>query len=533
MTAVQKFVRLFGAGAVPMLALAFPARGQTLVRMYELIELGVDGTAQTRAYGINDTGQTVGWVETNSVRHATHWHNLTTTDLHGTVHLDLKHPYVLYDKDYSEAYHISNADQIIGTARTTVKCPDNQFDVTNAFLLRAAVLTDLATPIPGDALTNLMTFTNPCRHGYDSAATFISNANHVVGWADTGDDLTLPNRVIRAFLAAPVNGQYVQAGADGGNDLLIDLGTLGASDPVSSATSVNDLGQVTGYSYTIIAGGLAAYHGFIITPNDTNADGFGDQWYVDGGGGVNMIMQDLGTLGGTNSWGRDINNLGQIVGESDVDMVSGEHYTRAFLWAGGVMADLGSLRANRNTGFSAASAINNAGTVVGWAENDNRVRHAFIYENGQMKDLNNLLYLVDEDGNHVVPGIVLTEARDINSDGVIVGWGEVRGSGGSQTRGFVLNPVWVDPAALNETNTNPPDVDSMSGTAGTHTGTSYTGAPVFGLPSHLLGGTTTDANTPTVDGTATTGLCGFSTATFAPLSLLGLMALRFVRPRRR
>jgi len=532
MTASQKLVRLFGAGAVCSLALALPARGQTLVRMYQLIELTVDGATQTRAYGVNDTGQTVGWVETSGVRHAAHWHNLTATDLHGTVHLDLKHPYVLYDKDYSESYHISNADQIVGTARSTVKCPDNQFDVTNAFMLRAAVLTDLATPIPGDALTNLMTFTSPCNHGYDSAATFISNANHVVGWADTGDDLTLPNRVIRAYLATPVNGQYVQQGVDGGNDLLIDLGTLGASDPVSSATSVNDHGQVTGYSYTIIAGGLAAYHGFIVTPNDTNADGFGDQWFVDGGGGVNMIMQDLGTLGGTNSWGRDINNLGQIVGESDVDMVSGEHYTRAFIWNTGVMTDLGSLRTDRNKGFSAASAINSAGTVVGWAENDNRVRHAFIYESGQMKDLNNLLYLVDEDGNHVVPGIILTEARDISSDGVIVGWGTVRGSGGSETRGFVLNPIWVDPTTLDETNTNPPDVDATSGTAGTYSGTSYYGDPVFGVPTHLLSGTSDDANTPTVDGTTTPGLCGFSAVTYVPLTMLGLAAMKIGRRRR-
>jgi probable HAF family extracellular repeat protein len=54
-------------------------------------------------------------------------------------------------------------------------------------------------------------------------------------------------------------------------------------------------------------------------------------------------MQDVGTLGGYNSWGRDINNSSQVVGESDTDpdQTGGYNLTRAFLWQDGTMTDLG------------------------------------------------------------------------------------------------------------------------------------------------------------------------------------------------
>lgn len=499
--------------------LAAAAQAQSgLVLRYQFLELEGGDTGSTRAYAINNTGQIVGYLEAEGKRHSAHWHNRVTTDLHGTVHYNLRHP--LYDQDYSEAFAISNAGQIVGTARTAIDCPP-EFVITTAFILRPAVLTDLATPYPGDALANLWTLGNPCATAYDSAATGISNNNYVVGWADRVDGVT------HAFLVTPVNGRFFEdANADLVNDLMIDLGTLQASDPVSSATAVNDAGQVTGYSYTM-DDGRAAYRAFLLTPLDNNNDGVPDQWFVAAGNGANALMIDLGTLGGTNSWGRAISNRGVVVGESDLDMPTGEHYTRAFRWVNGIMTDLGTLREDPNHGFSSASGINDAGIIVGWAENEARERRAFVFRSGRMQDLNELLYLRSESGANIAPSITLTEARDINDDGLIVGWGAVRGTGGATSRGFLLIPTWVDPAELEEDN---------SPTGGTGTGGGrYSGTPVFGPPAGSGGdGEPTDPNgpaAPTWPGLF--GLCGSGTLTVLPLMVAGLCCLRIGRARRR
>lgn len=525
-------IRSFATGGLVIFAIATPLSAQNangLIPMYELIELKVEGGGQSRAYALNDTGQVIGWVQVEDTRHSAHWHNRVTTDLHGTVHFELEHPYTLmrlFSEGYGESYDISNADQIVGTARTEIECFDELILITNAFVLRPAVLTDLATPYPGDALTNLGTLGHAC-YSPDSGAVGISNNTHVVGWADR------ENGVIRAFLLTPVDGQFYRdtAPVDGVNDLMIDLGTLGASDPVSSATAVNDGGQVTGYSYTVTSAATAAYHAFLVNPVDTNGDGFADLWFT-GAGGVNTLMTDVGTLGGPNSWGRDINNSGQVVGESDVDLATGEHYTHAFLYGGGTISDLGTLGDDRSHGHSAASAINDKGVVVGWAENEDRERRAFIWENGEMKDLNELLYLLNEEGTTIVPGVTLTEARDINEDGVIVGWGTVRGTRGTQTRGFLLNPILVDPSVFEEEEEED-GTDSGTDTGATG-GKDYSGEPVFGIPAHLLSGQGEDQ-----DGDETSGpvppplLCGVGTLTFLPLTLAALCWLPLTRRRAR
>ena len=505
---------VFLAGPMPQVA----AQGDgELITMYQLIELRGEGDGSARAYAINNTGQIIGYVQAGDLKHSAYWHNRDFTDLHGMVHFDLRHP--LFDQDYSEAYCISDGGQIVGTARTLIECPP-EFVITNAFVVRPAVLTDLATPYPGDALTNLMTLGDPCNLAYDSAAIGISNNNHVVGWADREDGVT------HAFLVVPGGGSfYTDVDDNRVNDLMIDLGTLAASDPVSSATAVNDSGQVTGYSYTY-SGGAAGYHAFLITPLDTDADGVGDTWFVDAGDGANALMIDLGTLGGTNSWGRAINNAGQIVGESDLDAPTGEHYTRAFIWSGGVMTDLGTLRDDPNHGFSAASGINNNGVVVGWAENEKRERRAFIWKDGRMQDLNDLLYLRNEDGSTTSTSIVLTEARDINDDGLIVGWGTVKGSKGSTTRGFLLTPIRVDPADLEEDEGSDSDDRPSTGSTG------YSGVPIFGLPDDLVGGGNAGDGTDepaTPSGPSFHGLCGGGSLTMLPLTVLGWCALKIRR----
>ena len=73
-------------------------------------------------------------------------------------------------------------------------------------------------------------------------------------------------------------------------------------------------------------------------------------------------MQDLGTLGGTNSYAYGINADGQMVGVAQIS--SGALH--AFLYTGGSMQDLNSLVKGLPPGvvLSAAEAINDQGWIA-------------------------------------------------------------------------------------------------------------------------------------------------------------------------
>jgi len=89
------------------------------------------------------------------------------------------------------------------------------------------------------------------------------------------------------------------------------------------------------------------------------------------------------------------------------------------------MVDLGSLGGSASWGL----ALNNSGTVVGFATTRVNDYHAFVSFNGAaMQDLNKLIPRRS--------GWVLGQANGINDAGQIVGYGTTHG----QTHAFLLTP---------------------------------------------------------------------------------------------
>lgn len=145
---------------------------------------------------------------------------------------------------------------------------------------------------------------------------------------------------------------------------------------------------------------------------------------------LNII--DLGTLGSSQSYGRSVNDQGQVVGWLSPSL-NGQAYS-SFMWDNGTLTSLGvnaNAEAINNNGQIAAGGyvvtngsaqslgtlggttteafgINNAGVVVGYSYIDATSFHAFAWNNGVMQDLGTL------GGSNSI-------AFDINSQNEIVG----------------------------------------------------------------------------------------------------------------
>jgi probable HAF family extracellular repeat protein len=94
---------------------------------------------------------------------------------------------------------------------------------------------------------------------------------------------------------------------------------------------------------------------------------------------------NLGSLGGTVNVALDINNRGQIIGNSDL---SGNTATHTFLWQHGTMSDLGTLPGDV---ASFAGGINDEGQVVGESCNASGSCRGYLWQHGTMYDLNTLV----------------------------------------------------------------------------------------------------------------------------------------------
>jgi probable HAF family extracellular repeat protein len=277
-------------------------------------------------------------------------------------------------------------------------------------------LTDLGTP-PGYL---------------SSPATGINASGKVVGSLDpaSGNPVAFLWTEKRGFETLGTLPQAIFSGANGINDRgevvgdagnpdgfdhpflwtqeegMRDLGTLGGQ--TATARAINDSSQVTGYSE--FSGLSGVFHAYVWNK-------------IDG-------MVDIGTLPeDESSFGYAINQLGQVVGESDPPCCDATYVSRAFAWDKRIgMLDLGFLPGGNS---SVALGINVFGEVVGYGDyqNSDGMTHAFIwtYQKG-MRDLNSL----------IAPnsGLVLSVATGINVEGQITGHGMING----EEHAFLLTP---------------------------------------------------------------------------------------------
>lgn len=358
---------------------AAPPAGSGIFPVYRIINLGTLGGNASGASALNAHGQVVGWSKTNTgVRHAFLHSNGVMTDL-GT----------LPGGSESTATGINDRGQVVGYGGIN-EYGDQFVERSQAFIWDNAIIRSLG------ALYCPCTFN--VRYG-TSVAQDINNGGIASGWSET----VRGTRVYHALRWDNRNG-------------LQDIGGGPGNWSISRAYAISNNGSVVG-DYARDAGMMSAYNRTAV------------RWRGD-----NMV--ELGELDGhTSSTARDINEAGQIVGWSWTDTGADTELVRAVMWDGNDVHDLGVLPGDT---ASRAEGINRTGEVVGWSGTpDKTMSRAFIWVNGRMLDLNEVL--LDR------KGWILTEANAINDAGQIAGTGLYAG----RPRAFLLQPVQIPLVRLN------------------------------------------------------------------------------------
>jgi len=231
----------------------------------------------------------------------------------------------------TSAVSINNSGQVVGSA--------SKSDGTTSFGFRTA---------PNNPINPSTDDLGLC------SPTALNDSGQVVGLFNIGS-----NTVYHAFRTAP-NSPFTPA--------TDDLGSVLGSGWYTSATNINNSGQVIGYAYKSDGSGAFAFR---TAPNSR----------------INPATDDIGGLLGSyysgdyfSGWATsafDINSSGEVVGYSIVDCSQnqscqgpGPEY-RAFIYSGGTMNDLNDLvppldRDHWYRYLMFATAINDVGQIVGY-----------------------------------------------------------------------------------------------------------------------------------------------------------------------
>ena len=290
------------------------------------------GVSESVAYGINDSGQVAGvsFLPGNKVEHAFRTApnksiNPAKDDL-GTL-----------GGTSSYGYGINSSGQVVGVSLITGNLGEHAFRTAANSHINPNT-DDLGTL--GGAFSPFV--------GGISYAQGINESGQVVGWS-----LCINPLSDHAFRTAP-NSSIIPA--------TDDLGAFPRTPdviPTSYGYGINVLGQAIGYSFVGGATGPPTLHAFRTAPNSS----------------INPATDDLGTLGGVQSYAQSINASGQVVGYS---FLSDNSTVHAFLYGGGAIYDLNTL-IPPGSGWElvAAYGINDAAQIVGEGIHNSQVR-AFL-----------------------------------------------------------------------------------------------------------------------------------------------------------
>ena len=159
-------------------------------------------------------------------------------------------------------------------------------------------------------------------------------------------------------------------------------------------------GDLSGYAYSVNCDGIAAGQ-FV----DDDGDGDDGQMMDDDGDAINV-----GSLGGPGAAAYTVNDVGLAVGAADT--LGGDSH--AFVSNGTTMTDAGTLGGSESVLWD----VNNSGVAVGrsYIADDNGFQAAIYNMTDGMQNLNGLIG--DASANWT-----LWDARAINDNGLITGWG--------------------------------------------------------------------------------------------------------------
>lgn len=327
---LKKFLPFLVGALVIAVGLSMLTATTATTPFYAVTDLGSDSVP----YSINDARQIVGVDYHSTYGNAFLWENGKMKDIAN------------FGGRFSQAYDISNKEQIIGISETSSQS-------VHAFLWQNNTPTDLG--ILGEGNTSFpRTINNSGQVAVESLT--LANGAYTVRQALLWRNGTITNL---GSLGGQLSGAYGinnrkqvvgESSTSSGqrhaflwqNPLMTDLGTLGGN--TSSAKAINDLGQVVGNSSTSQSNKNPFYHCFLWSKG---------------------TMTELAPNSVHDCYANSINNQGTVVGNFSYTYLMNQRFY-PFVWRNGTIANLNRLLPpNSGWKLETANDINNDGQIVG------------------------------------------------------------------------------------------------------------------------------------------------------------------------